>query len=230
MRNIFIACDTNSVQKIKSIIKNTQIKIKGYKVGYKLGLEFFYSKNGRKFIEKTKIKNLWLDIKIFDIPNTSSAAIKSLKDLKNISYLTLHVSSGFEALNSIKKTVKKHNKRLKLLGVTVLTSFSNFSIKRTGHTKSIKEIVKKQAALAKASKLDGVVCSAKEIKYIKKICKKMEIVTPGIRFKNEKLNDQKRVMSPKEAFDSGATSIVMGRSIIKGNIKKNIQNLIKSLS
>lgn len=230
MRNIFIACDTNSVQKIKSIIKNTQIKIKGYKVGYKLGLEFFYSKNGRKFIEKTKIKNLWLDIKIFDIPNTSSAAIKSLKDLKNISYLTLHVSSGFEALNSIKKTVKKHNKRLKLLGVTVLTSFSNFSIKRTGHTKSIKEIVKKQAALAKASKLDGVVCSAKEIKYIKKICKKMEIVTPGIRFKNEKLNDQKRVMSPKEAFDNGATSIVMGRSIIKGNIKKNIQNLIKSLS
>ena len=227
MRNIFIACDTNSVQKIKSIIKNTQIKIKGYKIGYKLGLEFFYSKNGRKFIEKTKIKNLWLDIKIFDIPNTSSAAIKSLKDLKNISYITLHVSSGFEALNSIKKTVKKHNKKLKLLGVTVLTSFSDPSIKRTGHTKSIKEIVKKQAALAKASKLDGVVCSAKEIKYIKKICKKMEIVTPGIRFKNEKLNDQKRVMSPKKAFDNGATSIVMGRSIIKGNIKKNIQNLIK---
>ena len=230
MRNIFIACDTNSVQKIKSIIKNTQIKIKGYKIGYKLGLEFFYSKNGRKFIEKTKIKNLWLDIKIFDIPNTSSAAIKSLKDLKNISYITLHVSSGFEALNSIKKTVKKHNKKLKLLGVTVLTSFSDSSIKRTGHTKSIKEIVKKQAALAKASKLDGVVCSAKEIKYIKKICKKMEIVTPGIRFKNEKLNDQKRVMSPKKAFDNGATSIVMGRSIIKGNIKKNIQNLIKSLN
>ena len=99
-----------------------------------------------------------------------------------------------------------------------------------GYTKSIKEIVKKQAALAKASKLDGVVCSAKEIKYIKKICKKMEIVTPGIRFKNEKLNDQKRVMSPKEAFDNGATSIVMGRSIIKGNIKKNIQNLVKSLN
>ncbi len=230
MRNIFIACDTSNVQKIKSIIKKTQIKIKGYKVGYKLGLEFFYSKHGRKFIEKTKIKNLWLDVKIFDIPNTSSAAVKSLKDLKNVSYITVHVSGGFAALNSIKKTAKKYNKKLKVLGVTVLTSFSNFSIKKTGHTKSIKEIVKKQAALAKASKLDGVVCSAKEIKYIKKICKKMEIVTPGIRFKNEKLNDQKRVMSPKEAFDNGATSIVMGRSIIKGNIKKNIQNLVKSLN
>lgn len=91
-------------------------------------------------------------------------------------------------------------------------------------------MVKKQAELARASKLDGVVCSAQEIKFIKKICKRMEIVTPGIRFKNEKLNDQKRVMSPKDAFKNGATSIVMGRSIIKGNIEKNFQNLIKSLN
>ena len=75
MKNIFIACDTSSVSKIKSIIKKTQIKIKGYKIGYKFGLEFFYSKDGRKFIEKSKMKNLWLDVKIFDIPNTSSARL-----------------------------------------------------------------------------------------------------------------------------------------------------------
>jgi|TARA_B100002052_G_C15863337_1_gene591173 orotidine-5'-phosphate decarboxylase len=230
MKNIFIACDTSSVSKIKSIIKKTQIKIKGYKIGYKFGLEFFYSKDGRKFIEKSKMKNLWLDVKIFDIPNTSSAAIKSLKDLRNISYITVHISGGLEALRKIKKTAKKYNKNLKILGVTVLTSFSNLSIKKVGHTKSIREIVKKQAVLAKASKLDGVVCSAKEIKFIKKICQKMEIITPGIRFKNQNFNDQKRVMSPKEAFENGATSIVMGRSIIKGNIRKNIQNLVKSLN
>ena len=230
MRNIFIACDTNSTQIVKKIIKQSQIKLKGYRIGYKFGLEFFYSKNGRNFIEKLKVNNLWLDIKAFDIPNTSSAAIKSLKDLKNVSYITVHVSGGLEMLKAIKKTAKKYNKHLKILGVTILTSFSQSSIKKVGHTKSIKYLVKKQALLARAAGMDGIVCSAHEIKFIKKICKRMEIFTPGIRLKGENLNDQKRVMSPNEAFKNGATSIVMGRSLIKGNIKNNIQKLVKSLN
>ena len=229
MKNIFIACDTNNISKIKKIIKQTQFKIKKYRIGYKFGLEFFYTKNGRKFIEGLKIKNLWLDLKTFDIPNTSSASIKSLKDLKNISYITVHVSGGLQMLKAVKKATKKYNKKLKILGVTVLTSFSNSSIKEIGYTKSIKDLVKKQAVLARKANLDGIVCSAHEIKLIKKICKKMEIITPGIRFKGDKFNDQKRVMSPREAFDYGATSIVIGRSLIKGNIKNNIQKLIKSL-
>ena len=230
MKNIFIACDTNNIQIIKKIIKYTQVKAKGYKIGYKFGLEFFYSKNGRKFIEKLKIKNLWLDVKIFDIPNTSYSAIKSIKDLKNISYVTVHVSGGIEMLKEVKKAVKKYNKKIKILGVTVLTSFSNFSIKKVGHTKSIKDLVRKQALLAKTAKLDGIVCSAHEIKLVKNICKKMEIITPGIRLKGQNFDDQKRVISPKEAFKNGATSIVMGRSLIKGNIKSNIQKLFKTLN
>ena len=230
MRNIFIACDTNDVRKVKKIIKNTKIKSKKYKIGYKFGLEFFYSKNGRKFIEKLKVKNIWLDVKTFDIPNTSFAVIKSLKDLKNISYITVHVSGGLQMLRAMKKAAKKYNKKLKILGVTVLTSFSNSSIKKVGHTKSIKDLVRKQALLARAAKLDGIVCSAQEIKFIKRVCKKMEIITPGIRFKGENSNDQKRVMSPEEAFKNGATSIVMGRSLVNGNIKNNIKKLIKSLN
>ena len=230
MKNIFIACDTNSTQVVKKIIKNSKIKSRNYKIGYKFGLEFFYSKNGRKFIEKLKVKNIWLDLKTFDIPNTSSAAIKSLKDIKNISYITVHVSGGLQMLRAIKKATKKYNKKLKILGVTVLTSFSNSSIKQIGHTKSIKDLVRKQASLARVAKLDGIVCSAHEIKFIKKICKKMEIITPGIRFKGENSNDQKRVMSPEEAFKNGATSIVMGRSLVNGNIKNNIKKLIKSLN
>ena len=230
MRNIFIACDTSNTNLVKKIIKNTQFKIKGYKIGYKFGIEFFYSKDGRQFIKKLKVKNLWLDKKIFDIPNTSFAAIKSLKDLKNISYITVHISGGLEMLKAVKKASKKYNKKLKILGVTVLTSFSNSSIKRIGHTKNIKDIVRKQALLAKKARIDGIVCSAHEIKFIKKICKRMEIITPGIRLKGQALDDQKRVKSPQEAFKSGATSIVMGRSLIKGNIKSNIQKLIKSLN
>ena len=230
MRNIFIACDTSNTKLVKKIIKNTQFKIKGYKIGYKFGIEFFYSMNGRQFIKKLKVKNLWLDKKIFDIPNTSFAAIKSLRDLKNISYITVHISGGLEMLKAVKKASKKYNKKLKILGVTVLTSFSNSSIKQIGHTKNIKDIVRKQAFLAKKAGIDGIVCSAHEIKFIKRICKRMEIITPGIRLKGQALNDQKRVKSPREAFKSGATSIVMGRSLIKGNIKSNIQKLIKSLN
>ena len=229
MKNIFIACDTNNTQKIKEIIQQTQFKLKKYKIGYKFGLEFFYTRNGRKFIEGLKIKNLWLDLKTFDIPNTSSASVKSIRDLKNISYITVHVSGGLQMLKAVKKAAKKYNKKLKVLGVTILTSFSNSTIKEIGHTKSIKDLVKKQAALARKANMDGIVCSAHEIKFIKKICKKMEIITPGIRLKGDKFNDQKRVMTPREAFDCGATSIVIGRSLIKGSIKNNIQKLIKSL-
>ena len=118
---------------------------------------------------------------------------------------------------------------MKILGVTVLTSFSDESLKKIGHTKSINYLVAKQAKLAKAAGLDGIVCSGHEVKIVKKISKKMEIVTPGIRLIGDEIKDQKRVMTPKEAFNNGATSIVVGRSITRGNIKKNIQKIIKSL-
>ena len=110
-----------------------------------------------------------------------------------------------------------------------MTSLSNKSLKKTGHTKSIKKLVAQQARLAKSAGLDGIVCSGHEAKIIRKICKKMEIVTPGIRLTGNKTQDQKRVMTPKKAFNNGATSIVVGRSITRGNIKKNIQKIIKSL-
>ena len=176
-----------------------------------------------------KDKEVFLDLKLNDIPNTCASAILSLKDLKNISYLTVHISGGYEMLKEVKKAAKRINRKLKVLGVTILTSFSKSSIKKIGHTKSIEELVKKQAALAKSTKLDGIVCSGHEASLIKKICKRMEIITPGIRLAGDEAGDQKRVVTPREAFKNGATAIVMGRSITKGDIKNNIQKLIKSL-
>jgi orotidine-5'-phosphate decarboxylase len=116
--------------------------------------------------------------------------------------------------------------------VTVLTGFSNQSLKKTGHTRSIKNLVIHQAKLAKSAGLDGIVCSAKEAKLIKKICKNMEIITPGIRLPGDNVQDQNknRVMYPKSAFKNGATAIVIGRSITQGSIKNNLQKLIKSLN
>ncbi len=224
---IFIACDTSDIRKVRKII--SQSKTNKLNIGYKFGLEFFYSKGGRKFISKLNNKEIFLDLKLNDIPNTCIAAINSLKDLKNISYLTVHVAGGYDMLRKIKKASKKINKKLKILGITILTSFSNASLKKIGYTKSISELVKKQANLSKSAKLDGIVCSGHEAKYLKKICRNMSIFTPGIRLKGNSPNDQKRVMTPKDAFQNGATAIVIGRSITQGNIKKNIQKLIKSL-
>ena len=226
-QKIFIACDTTNLNVVRKIISHT--KTNRLNMGYKFGVEFFYSKDGRRFISKLRNKEIFLDLKLNDIPNTCASAIHSLKDLKNISYLTVHINGGYEMLRAIKKTSKKTNKKLKILGVTVLTSFSNSSIKKIGHTKSIKDLVKKQAALAKSAKLDGIICSGYEAKLLKKICKRMDIITPGIRLKGDSAGDQKRVVSPRDAFKNGATAIVMGRSITKGNIKNNIQKLIKSL-
>ena len=223
-RNIFIACDTTKPTEVNKIIKSTETK--DLKIGYKFGLEFFYSKKGRAFLSKiNKNKIIFLDLKLNDIPNTCTSAIKALQDLKNINYLSVHIGGGYKML----KAIKKSSKKTKILGVSVLTSFSNKSLKKTGHTKSIINLVIQQAKLAKSAGLDGIICSGHEAKIIKKICRKMEIVTPGIRLAGDKAQDQKRIMTAKEAFRNGATSIVIGRSITTGNIKKNIQNLSKSL-
>ena len=223
---IFIAFDTNKVIEAKRFI--VQIKTNKLEIGYKFGLEFFYSKNGRKFISKIKRKKIFLDLKLNDIPATCSKALMSLKDLKNINYITLHANAGEETIREVVKTSKKISSKLKILLVTVLTSISNSSIKKIGHTKSINKLVKKQALLAKACGCHGIVCAGTDLKSVKKIFKG-EIVTPGIRLKGDSVGDQKRVIGPKEAFENGSTALVMGRSIIKGNIKNNISRLIKEL-
>ena len=218
---IFVACDTTNILKVKKIIKNTNNSM--IKIGYKFGLEFLNSKKGRLFLLRLKNKTIFADLKLHDIPNTCSSAIKAIKDLK-VDYLTIHISSGLEAL----KAAKKISGKIKLVGVTILTSLDNKALKEIGFNKNLKNIVLQQARLANKAKLDAIVCSAQEIRMVKKVFKK-EIITPGIRF-NTKLHDQKRVLTPKQAYKNGSDWLVMGRPITTGNIKKNIQNLIDYLS
>jgi orotidine-5'-phosphate decarboxylase len=218
---IFVACDSTNISIIKKIIKytsNTKLKI-----GYKFGLEFLNSKNGRNFISKLKKKIIFVDLKLHDIPNTCVSAIRAIKDLK-INYLTIHICSGLHALRAAKKV----SGSIRLVGVSVLTSLDNKELKEIGFNKNVKKLVIHQAKLAKKAKLDAIVCSAQEVKIVKKIFKK-EIITPGIRI-NSKTDDQKRVLTPKQAFKNGAHSLVIGRNITKGDIKKNIQTLIDHLN
>ena len=219
-KKIFIAVDTNNITKAKKIIRETQTK--KIKIGYKFGFEFFYSKDGRKFLSSLKNQIIFLDLKLNDIPNTLKSAIGSLKDLK-ISYLTVHLSSGMSAL----KALKKESKNIKIAGVTTLTSLNNKDLKEIGYKKKVNELVRHQAKLAKKAKLDAIVCSGHEIRLVKRVFKK-EIITPGIKIHNTK-NDQKRAMKPKDAFAAGSDWLVIGRSITNGNIKKNIQSLLEIL-
>ena len=217
---IFIAIDTKNISTAKYII--SQSKTNNLKIGYKFGLEFLNSKNGRNFISKIKGKTIFVDLKLNDIPNTMKSTIFSLKDLK-IKYLTVHISSGLEALREVKKVSGK----IKIVGVTTLTSLDKTDIKEIGYSTSINKIVTAQTKLAKRAKLDALVCSPNEIRIVKKIFKQ-EIITPGIRFKKN-LGDQKRVSTPKKALKNGSDWLVIGREITKGNIKNNIKKLISHL-
>ena len=219
---IFIACDSANIFKIKKIIKETK-KTKDIKIGYKFGLEFLNSKGGRNFVLNLKNKIIFADLKLHDIPNTCVSTIKAIKDLK-VNYLTIHISSGLNALSSAKKA----SGRIKLIGVTILTSLDNKALKEIGFNKDVKKLVLHQAKLAAKAKLDAIVCSAQEVNLVKKVFKK-EIITPGIRFDNSK-NDQKRIMTPKQAYNNGSDWLVIGRPITKGNIKKNINNLLDHLN
>jgi orotidine-5'-phosphate decarboxylase len=214
---IFIACDTTSLTKVKKIIK--QSKTNKIKIGYKFGLEFMNSKNGRKFVSKLRNKIIFVDLKLNDTVNTMLSAVKALRDLK-INYLTVHISSGLAAL----KAVKKISGSTKIIGVTTLTSLNNKDLKLIGYNKSVKNLVAQQARLAKKASLDALVCSPYEVNTVRKIFKK-EIITPGVQI-GKKNYDQKRSMEAKKVKSDW---LVIGRAITRGNIKKNIQNLFEKL-
>ena len=222
---IFIACDSTNISRIKEIIKKS--KTSKLKIGYKFGLEFLNSKNGRKFVSQLKNQMTFGDYKFSDIPNTCSSAMKAIKDLK-FNYCTMHISSGLEAL----KAAKKASGKTKLVGVTILTSLDNKALKEIGFNRDVKKLVYHQAKLANKAKLDAIVCSAQEVKIVRKVFKK-EIITPGIRFNSKlksNINDQKRVLTPKQAYKNGSDWLVIGRPITKGNVKNNIQTLINHLN
>ena len=218
---IFVACDSNNIHRIKKIIKDT--KSDKIITGYKFGLEFINSKNGRKFISNLKNETIFGDYKLHDIPNTCASTIKSVRDLK-FDYITIHISSGINAL----KAAKKFSGKTKLVGVTILTSLDNDALREIGFNKDVKKLVQHQAKLASKANLDAIVCSAQEVKIVKKVFKK-EIITPGIRF-NSIVNDQIRTLTPKQAYINGSDWLVIGRNITKGNVKKNIKKLIDHLS
>lgn len=226
MKNkIFVALDTNQIDKALNIVE----EIKDYIAGIKLGLQFF-SKNGPEGIKLFSKFNIpiFLDLKIFDIKNTVTKTIESL-DALQINYLSVHLMNGLDTLKAAKKTSLKLSKPIKLLGVSVLTSFSDENLQEVGINNSVEKQVAILGSLVEKSGLDGIICSAYEINLVKKISNNIEIFVPGIRLKKNN-HEQTRVMTPMQAIKGGADYLVIGRPITEGNPLENIKEIIKSLN
>ena len=206
-KKIIVALDSNNLNKTLDLVEILKNDVFAFKLGY----QFFYNfgLDGYKKIYSICPK-IFLDLKLHDIPNTVEKGLEAIFKMKPL-LTTIHISGGDDMMLASKS--KKKN--TKILGVSILTSLDGNQTKKYYNQKNVKTLVKKFTKAAKKNKLDGVVCSPKEIKYIRKeVGKNFIIVTPGIRLNNKiKLDDQKRVETPKKAIDLGANFLVIGRPI-----------------
>ncbi len=209
---IFCAIDTNDIHKATSLLSDIAPHIGGIKVG----LEFFTSLGVRGIEEVSKFnKPLFIDLKLYDIPNTVTAALRNILALKP-EYTTLHISGGRRMLENCVEEKIKANSSTKLIGVTMLTSFDDKEINEIGVYRNVKENVKLLSGLAENCKLDGIVCSPQEISFIKSKFK-LEVIAPGIRLNDTQTDDQKRTLTAKEALKAGADILVIGRPITQAD-------------
>ena len=220
-KQIIVALDYDSFKEANSISKLLDPEIYRLKIGKQL-----FTAEGPKIIENFNKQgfDIFLDLKLHDIPNTVKGGLRAIKKLAPL-LTTIHISGGDEMM----KASIKSKKNTKILGVSVLTSLDNKQTEIYYNENNIELLVKKLAKKAKLNKLDGIVCSPKEIKFVRKaLGKKFLIVTPGIRpKKNNKKDDQKRTLSPLEAIKRGANLLVIGRPI---TMSKNPLKILKEIN
>ena len=204
---VIVALDSKNLNKSIKLVRI----LKDYVYAFKVGYQFFFNfgLNGYNKIYSICPK-IFLDLKLHDIPNTVNNGLEALIKIKPL-FTTIHISGGDEMM----KAAKIKNRSTKILGVSILTSMDSKQTQKYYNQKNVALLVKKFAKYAKKNNLDGIVCSPKEIKYIRKeVGKKFIIVTPGIRIDDKiKSDDQKRVETPKKAIELGADYLVIGRPI-----------------
>tara|TARA_B100000787_G_scaffold97891_1_gene72207 strand:+ start:43 stop:720 length:678 start_codon:yes stop_codon:yes gene_type:complete len=221
-KSIFIACDVSSQKEIIDLLELIHEDISGIKIG----LQYITQRSPEEIRELAKFKKpIFYDGKFFDIKNTLVESIKSLRNL-NINYATVHLLNGLDALKAANKVAQEIN--INLLGVSVLTSFSDKDLENLGFGNNVENQVKRLTKIAMNANLYGVICSPLEIKMIKEIAPNLKCFTPGIRIGDGK-DDQKRTMSANEAFKEGSDCLIIGRPITKGDPKKNIKNILSSI-
>jgi orotidine-5'-phosphate decarboxylase len=221
-KNIFVACDVSSQKEILDLLELIHEDISGIKIG----LQYITQRSPKEIRELSKFKKpIFYDGKFFDIKNTLVESVKSLKNL-NINYATVHLLNGLDALKAANQAAQEID--LNLLGVSILTSFSDEDLESLGFNNKVEDQVKRLIKIAMEANLHGVICSPLETKMIKKIAPNLKCFTPGIRMGKEK-DDQKRTMNAKEAIMEGSDCLIIGRPITKGDPKENIKNILSSI-
>ena len=210
-KKIIVALDSGNLYDLKYLVDEIKNQVFAFKIGYEFFLNF--GLDGYNQIKNKKV-NIFLDLKLHDIPNTIKNGIEAIAKL-NPYFTTIHITGGDE----MQKIANLCKKNVKILGVSVLTSIDSIQAEKYYNEKNINDLVGKFIKNALENKLDGVVCSPLEIELAKKLSSgKLIIVTPGIRLENYKKNDdQKRFMSPKKAIDLGANYLVIGRPITQSS-------------
>ena len=224
---IILALDTTDLEEAINITKKVKDKI----FTIKLGLEFFnaHGKEGVRKFNELGITNLMLDLKLNDIPETVYKSIKALHDIK-FGYLTIHGQGGKKMISKAKEAAAENKCKPNILMVTILTALNNTDLKDMGIDNSVDHQVEKLAIIAKEMGV-GVICSGLEAKTVRKILgSNLLIFTPGIRLNNNQNDDQKRVCTPSESIKNGSDKIIMGRSLINGNVDENINKVYNSLN
>ena len=226
MNRIILALDTTNLEEAISITNRIKDKI----FTIKLGLEFFnaHGKEGIKKFNEIGITNLMLDLKLKDIPQTVYKAIKALNDVK-FSFLTIHGTGGKAMIEKAKQAASEIESQPKILMITILTTLEDEDLKNMGNESSVTQQVEHLVKMAKDTGV-GVVCSGHDAKIARKIIgPDLLIFTPGIRMPGDSADDQRRVCTPLESIKNGSDKIIMGRSLVKGNILENLNRVSSSI-
>ena len=226
MNRIILALDTTNLDVAIDITKKVKSKI----FTIKLGLEFFnaHGKEGVKKFNEIGITNLMLDLKLKDIPETVYKAIKALDGIK-FGFLTIHGLGGKTMIDKAIKAATEIKSQPKIMMVTILTTLNDEDLRATGSNSTVDEQVEKLAKLARETGV-GIICSGHEAKNVRKIIgSNLLIFTPGIRINKDNKDDQQRVCTPMESIKNGSDKIIMGRSLMKGNIEENLNQVAASI-
>ncbi|MCX7959019.1 MAG: orotidine-5'-phosphate decarboxylase [Deltaproteobacteria bacterium] len=226
LKKVIVAIDVPDFDRARHIVD----EVSGHLEYVKIGMQAFFG-FGEQIIPYARERGfkIFLDLKLCDIPNTVSSAIKSLSKYR-FDLLTVHISGGEKMLREAVSTLADVLPDSKIIGVTVLTSLGENDVKSIGYRSGVREAVTDMVGLALVSGIYGIVCSASDLGFVKTHAgDRLKIITPGIRLPDDSAFDQKRVETPMSAFGSGADFIVMGRPLIEGEIKNNLERLTQHL-
>jgi orotidine-5'-phosphate decarboxylase len=207
---VYLALDLPQIEAAKNLVS----KVKSHIGGLKLGLEFFCAHGHHGVHEIAHLGlPLFLDLKLHDIPNTVAGAMQAIHVLEP-SIVTVHASGGRAMMEDAKAAAGEH---CKVVGVTMLTSLDANDLLRTGVSGTAHDQVMRLAELAEKAGLDGIVCSGQEVGSVHKQWKNGFFVVPGLRPAGSHVGDQKRVVTPRQARDDGASVLVIGRPISRAD-------------